>query len=646
MALAVAGCTGTEPTPTPTPNATSDTGMATTAARALASGIAHGDVSAVAFSGTTGAEAEAQRRTVLAGMGATRPAVTVATVAVQGPRATATLGYTWTFPGLARPWTYQTKASLVDESGQWRTLWQPGVLQPGLDGSNRLSETRLQGARGKILGQRGAALVKLRPVLRIGIDKSQVSAATARASAARLARLVDVDRSAYVAKVAGAGARAFVEAIVFRADAPGRPSAAALRGIDGAESLDDRQMLASTREFARPVLGTVGTATGEIVTRSKGQVAAGDQVGRSGLQLRYDAQLRGTPGVTVRLVPRSAGGRPSASATPSPTTEPSSQPAPTSGSTVFHSRPVAGRDLPLTLDPKLQQLGERVLAHTASASALVAIRPSTGEVLAAANGPGSDDQSVATVGRFPPGSTFKVVSSLALLRSGLTPTSPVSCPATVDVNGKQFKNYSDYPTDQRGAIDLETALAQSCNTAFIGQRSRLSGTDLADAAATLGVGTDYDVGFPSFFGSVPADPSVTGRAAAMIGQGKVLASPLAMADVAASVSAGHTVVPELVVGTRATAKGKPLTATEARQLRQMMATVVSRGSGRVLRGVGGPTVIAKTGTAEFGPKAPYRTHAWMIAAQGDLAVAAFVAVGSSGSHTAGPLLASFLAGAR
>ena len=57
-------------------------------------------------------------------------------------------------------------------------------------------------------------------------------------------------------------------------------------------------------------------------------------------------------------------------------------------------------------------------------------------------------------------------------------------------------------------------------------------------------------------------------------------------------------------------------------------------------------MIAKTGTAEYGAKTPPKTHAWMIAAQGDLAVAAFVQTGASGSRTAGPLLATFLSGAR
>ena len=164
----------------------------------------------------------------------------------------------------------------------------------------------------------------------------------------------------------------------------------------------------------------------------------------------------------------------------------------------------------------------------------------------------------------------------------------MTCPRTVTVDGKEFPNYSDYPSSHLGSIDLRTALAQSCNTAFIGQRGKLKGSALADAAGSLGVGIDYDVGFPSFFGSVPDDSSATGRAAALIGQGKVEASPMAMAAVVASVYDGKTVHAAVGRGTsRPTPKAEPLTKEEAAQLRAMMRGVVTEGSGRVLGGLGG-----------------------------------------------------------
>jgi cell division protein FtsI/penicillin-binding protein 2 len=80
----------------------------------------------------------------------------------------------------------------------------------------------------------------------------------------------------------------------------------------------------------------------------------------------------------------------------------------------------------------------------------------------------------------------------------------------------------------------------------------------------------------------------------------------------------------------------------------MMRAVVTGGSGVVLQSLQPPPVIAKTGTAEYGTAkgGELPTHAWMIAAQGDLAVAVFVDTGESGSHTAGPILKAFLEAAK
>lgn len=646
FALVLAGCThqSAPPGPSQAPNTPA------AVAAALARGLSKGDVSPVPFAGASGADVQAELARAVAGM-QTRPAVSVARIDEQGSTATATLHHAWRFPGVASQWSYDTPAALVQNAAGWQVSWSPGLVAPGLSGGSRLAERRLAAPRGEILGADGEAIVKLRPVVRVGLDKSAVASGQAPASAARLAKLVGITPKTYATKVKAAGAKAFVEAIVLRADAKERPSQHAVAAIDGAEEIDDKAMLAPNRTFARAILGTVGPATKELVTASAGRVSASDQVGRSGLQRRYDEQLRGTPGVTVRLEPAKPASTASPSAGPSsPAASPAASPVP--ARTLFQTTPVAGADLSLTLSIPLQNLAERVLASTKPAAAVVAIRPSTGQVLAAANGPGSSEASVATVGLFPPGSTFKVVSSLALLRSGLRPSSPVTCPASVSVNGKKFTNYGDYPSNRLGRIDLRTALAQSCNTAFIGQRSRLPGTELADAAGSLGLGRDYDVGYASYFGSVPKDATATGQAAAMIGQGKVLASPLSLAAVAASVAAGRTVIPRLVLRTKAVPvpqpvpTATPLTETEAHQLRDMMASVVSSGSGHVLRGLPGAPVIAKTGTAEYGAKPPFRKHAWMIGAQGDLAVAVFVGTGSTGSHTAGPLLRRFLSGAR
>ncbi|HSU69891.1 MAG TPA: penicillin-binding transpeptidase domain-containing protein, partial [Micrococcaceae bacterium] len=77
----------------------------------------------------------------------------------------------------------------------------------------------------------------------------------------------------------------------------------------------------------------------------------------------------------------------------------------------------------------------------------------------------------------------------------------------------------------------------------------------------------------------------------------------------------------------------------------MMRGVVTSGHAGFLADVPGPAVIAKTGTAEYGTELPLKTHAWIIAAQGDLAVAVFVEDGDYGAVSGGPLLKAFLTGA-
>lgn len=526
-------------------------------------------------------------------------------------------------------WTYTTTGRLelveTGEEEQWQAVWSPELLHPDLTDGDQLRMSRESAPRADILGAGGTALVTDRDVFRVGIDKTRfddgVTDDELRASARELADVVGVDAESFAERVVAAGEAAFVEAITFRrADA--EPLLSEISNVTGGRALDDTMPLAPTREFARPLLGTVGDATAEIIDESGGLIQQGDQVGLSGMQHIYDAQLRGTAGVTVELVP--ADGEPTV---------------------LYENEPVPGEDLVTTLDRDLQIHAESVLADVGPPSGIVAIEASTGAVRAAASGPGGDGYSTATLGQYAPGSTFKVATALALLRAGVSPEDAVACPETLTVDGREFGNYSGYPNGALGDITLATAVAESCNTAFMGERDRISQQDIADAAASLGVGHDVDLGYPAFLGSVPAEADGTAHAAAMIGQGEVLASPLAMATVAASVAAGETVLPRLVgeeLPAGATGDAVPVTGDEAAQLEAMMREAVDYGSASFLQGVPGEPVAAKTGTAEYGSGDEAGLHAWMIAIQGDLAVAVFVEQGESGSETAGPLLEAFL----
>ena len=621
------------------------------AAAALAEGLGKADVAASAFTSGTPAQVNTELETLLAGMGTVRPAVTVAGIeedSENADAATARLAYAWDVNMDSEPdWQYETTADLQrGEDDAWLVQWAPSVLFDSLADGDRLVSTKFRGTRADILDRNGQPLMSARPVLRIGINKPDISAEQQASSAAALAALAGLDPAAYTAQVEAAGPEAFVEAIVQRQEADGPTTPEALAAIPGAVTFPDTRTLAPTRTFARALLGTVGEATAELIEQSDGKLSPGDQTGLSGLQQQYDDQLQGSPGVAVSIE------------------------HPTGFTPVFDLRPgTDGVPLQTTLDPRLQTLAEDVLAEEPSASAIVAVQPSTGDVLAVANGPGSEGQQTALLGQYPPGSTFKIATSLALLRQGNTPDTALSCAEEVSVDGRKFNNASSYPAAFVGNIPLRDAFAQSCNTAFINARDTIPQDALAGAAADLGIGVPASMGVEAFFGSVPEKADGTAHAASMIGQGEILVSPLTLAIAAASVGKGERVTPRLVSpasateadGGAATPSAAPsaaaspeqtatadagsLTAAEAGTLRELMRGVVTDGGAKMLLEVPGEPVLAKTGTAEFGSETPPRTHAWVVSLQGDLAVAVFVAEGELGSTSGGPLMKAFLEGA-
>ncbi|RYC09641.1 penicillin-binding protein [Nocardioides zhouii] len=538
--------------------------------------------------------------------------------------ATASLAWRWDVTGTGQ-WAYETTVELTSTDSGWEVDWTPESLAPDVVEGDTLGLRTVTPVRGDIVGADGVKLVTERPVLRYGLDKTKVGGPQVARSARRIARILEVDAASYVERAEEMGAEAFVEALVLRED-DALEVLPSFRKVPGALAVRDTLALAPTREFAAALLGRVGPATADIVKESGGTIGASDEVGLSGLQARYDEQLRGVPGTAVVARDDEDVLR------------------------TLHEAPATdGADLVTTLDTDLQQKAEQALAtlgEEGPASALVAIRPSDGAILATANGTGAAGADLADTGHYAPGSTFKVVSSLALLRNGLAVDDVVSCPATTVVDGRSFKNYDDYPSSALGDIPFVQAIAQSCNTALIGNADRLAPGDLTAAAQALGLGTDHDLGFPVYFGQVPPPETETGAAADMIGQGTVLASPFAMATVAASVAAGRTVLPVLLPEheVQQVEPDVPLTPQEAGTLRGLMRAVVTTGSGRFLLDVPGE-IGAKTGTAEYGePDATggLPTHAWMIATRGDLAVAVFVETGVSGSQTAGPVLEAFL----
>jgi len=618
LGLMLSACTSTPPPP---PDASPVAG-------ALAAALSSGDLSGVPFV-TSADAATSEYAVVTKGLGGALPTVEVADITYnEDATATVRLNQTYDF---SQKWQFPSLATLYDDPSQgWQVMWAPTIVQPVLDGYTRLTVSYPSATRGQILADDGSPIVYNRPVEKVGIDKSQVSPDQAVASAKQLAKLVDVNADTYAKQVANGGPRQFVIAITYR-------EGMVPKGVDkvpGALIQAGTMSLGPSKTFAIGLLGSAGDATAEDIANSGGKFSEGDIVGHSGLQASQDTALRGTNGVTVYLAPRDA-----ADVTGPPTDTP-----PTDRQVLFTAAPINGASLQTTLDVVLQTKAEKALDKASGIAAMVVLDVNTGGILAAANSPAAGANPYATTGRYAPGSTFKIVTALALLRTGKTLDTKLNCPKTVTVDGMTFKNVTGF--DHNGSLTLRQAVAWSCNTAMINAAMMVGPTALADAAASLGIGVDQSLGFASFLGSVPSPTAGTAQAGAGIGQGTVVMSPLAMAVEAASVAAGHTVVPYLLVDPATgqpvdatPAAATPLTSQEASQLRDIMGAVISYGTGTSLKGL---AKGAKTGTAEFTDNGKLKTHAWMICFTGKYAIAAYVHVGPSGAAAAGPLIRAFL----
>jgi hypothetical protein len=296
-------------------------------------------------------------------------------------------------------------------------------------------------------------------------------------------------------------------------------------------------------------------------------------------------------------------------------------------------------NLATTIDAKAESAARSAVAAHANSS-MVAIQPSTGKILAIANNSGFND--FALTAKVSPGSTMKIITSTALISKGiLSASSGVSCPLAYTVGGTTFHN--DNGESEGAGTPFTTDFAQSCNNAFTQQWPHLTGGGLAGAAKKyFGLNQDWNIGIPGVSASyfhAPADVTGPELAQEAFGQGALIASPLAMASVAATVSAGEFHQPILVPGTKQVT-ATPLSASTDEQLKTMMRAVVTSGTAA---GIGlGPNVYAKTGTADIqGQEQP---NSWLVAFDPtqDIAVAALVLDSGYGASVAGPEVVNFL----
>jgi len=538
------------------------------------------------------------------------------------PGATATSGSTATEPFTERlalsgvgTITIRPTLHLVQVQGHWLVNWSPATIAPPLKAGDQLSVHKTWPARAPILGAGGTPLVTQGQVVTIGVEGARIKDAS-------VVRAALVAAGAPVSAASGAIAAAKVHPTYFEpvftvSQARYNELQPTIYPIPGTVFQSGSARSALTPGLAAGVVGTVGPITAQELGQFGAPYDATGIVGQTGLEQADERQLAGQPGATVTVV----------------------TPSGTKVATVATLAPHPGTAVTTTIDSGVQHAAEAALAGEKKSAALVAVNAANGDVLATVsiNSAGFDQ---AIDGRFPPGSTFKVITSTALITHGLTPASAASCPGTATVDGEVFHN-------AEGEAPVKTllqAFTESCNTAFIQLAAgHLTAPDLPAAATMFGVGRSVHIGLVSFDGSVPQPSDKADLAATSVGQGRVLMSPLSMAMVAAAADTGTVHSPQLVVGASGTAAAtsSTLPSDVVSDLHQMMASVVASGTAA---GQGLPAgTYAKTGTAQYGTTSPFKTDAWLMGFKGNVAFACLVVNSNgNGGPTCGPIVARFL----
>ncbi len=489
--------------------------------------------------------------------------------------ATFSLAATWKFGKDGRnQWTYTSTGSASQDGDQWKILWNPATVAPGLATGPLSYSTLTPDPAARVLDRTGAELLTQQVVTLVNVSPG----ADVNAVAALLNPIdTGITAESLQTQLTAANGQP-VTAVTLRAEDLA-PIGDALSATPNVTLAPQTRLLTTDKALTSPTL--------------------------SGLS---DLWQHGTDDATGWAV---------------------SAQTSTGGQRVGGQDPKPVADIASTLDIGMLRGARKALAALPNPAAVVVIQPSTGDVLAVGQNPAADAEGpIALTGLYPPGSTFKTVTVSAALQAGqVTPDSVVACPGSENIEGRQIPNDDNFDL---GQVPLHTAFARSCNTTMGRLAVNLAPDGLTKAATQLGLGIDYTApGMTTVTGKVPVADTAALRVEEGIGQGQVTASPFGMALVAAALARGSVPTPTIVAGQPGKPDNTPdpLPGGIADQVKSMMRETITNGTATALQDI--PGLLGKTGTAEYIDNT--HAHGWFVGIDGDLALAVFVSdAGSSG----------------
>lgn len=518
--------------------------------------------------------------------------------------------------------------------------------------NNRLRQVPIPSERGNIFDRQGKLLASNRLSRSVYLWPREQTPEQWQITAQKLSSILNIPGADILQKLAVAGYNSGVPVRINRdIDLKAFTTLAeASAGLPGIEVRSESNRNYPHQTLAAHVLGYIGEATREEL-EAHPDYPMGAIVGKMGVESLENDRLQGTWG--GRLIEVNAKGEEIRELGIVPST--------------------AGKSLQLTLDRNLQKAAEKALNNRRGAA--VALDVKTGAVLAMASGPTFDpniftrkvtsqewnhlqSQENPFLNRalqgYPPGSTFKIVTSAAGMESGrFSPNSTLNTSDYITVGGIRFHEHSG----GYGRIGFREALAYSSNTFFYQVGMKAGAQEISKWASLLGIGETTDLKLLGLeggrYGSVPtpkqkellySEPWYLGDTVSMsIGQGLVLTSPLELAVMVSTIAnGGWRVKPHLLASQTHTPQTQPesagMKAATIKTIRSGLVSVVQDGTGRRLNDGSIPLTAGKTGTSEVVGQPSHGVFvAYGPASDPEIAIAVVVENGGYGSVSALPV---------
>ncbi|HBC2454336.1 TPA: penicillin-binding transpeptidase domain-containing protein [Enterococcus faecium] len=493
------------------------------------------------------------------------------------------------------------KGTLDRNDGQTTINWQPNLVFPEMEGNDKVSLTTQEAARGNIIDRNGEPLATTGKLKQLGVVPSKLGDGGEKtANIKAIASSFDLTEDAINQAISQSWVQPdyFVPLKIIDGATPELPAGATIQEVDG--------RYYPLGEAAAQLIGYVGDITAEDIDKNP-ELSSNGKIGRSGLEMAFDKDLRGTTGGKLSITDADG----------------------VEKKVLIEHEVQNGKDIKLTIDAKAQKTAFDSLGGKAGST--VATTPKTGDLLALASSPSYDPNKMTNgisqedykayeenpehpfISRFAtgyaPGSTFKIIAAAIGLDNGTIDPNEV-----LTINGLKWQKDSSWGSFQTtrvssdvSQVDLKTALIYSDNIYAAQETLKMGEKKFRTGLDKFIFGEDLDLPISMNPAQISNEDSFNSDillADTGYGQGELLINPIQQAAMySVFTNNGTLVYPKLIADKETKDKKNVISETAVQTIVPDLREVVQdvNGTAHSLSALGIP-LAAKTGTAEIKEK--------------------------------------------